>query len=118
MARKYTHHLIGTLAGLTVYGIVQHSRNEDWSLTGALGSIAAGAFCAIVPDLLEPATNPFHRAFFHSATCAGVTLCLAKVVANSPDVPDQVKMGGGIAVASLSSHWILDLLTPMGLPPI
>lgn len=76
---------------------------------------AIGATVASLPDILEPATSPFHRRFFHSLTVAAVVLFLVfgkpmKLLADGTQ--ELLRLTG----LSYLSHLILDLITPMGLP--
>src|SRR6266700_3269721 len=77
MPNGKTHFIAGAVVGATVNVIVQstemakdYDRPFDWRefflCTGA------GAFAGLAPDILEPATSPNHRQFFHSVIAAGL----------------------------------------------
>ena len=77
MPNGKTHFIAGAVVGATVNAIVQsteiamdYGRPFDWGefflCTGA------GAFAGLAPDILEPATSPNHRQFFHSIVAAGL----------------------------------------------
>jgi membrane-bound metal-dependent hydrolase YbcI (DUF457 family) len=74
-----------------------------------------GAAAASLPDLLEPALNPFHRRFFHSITVACVILF---AIFGRPSKRLAAKTREMIALTGFSyiSHLALDIITPMGLP--
>jgi len=69
------HFIAGAVVGATVNVIVQsaemamdYDRKFDWG--EFFLSTGAGAFAGLAPDILEPATSPNHRQFFHSIMAA------------------------------------------------
>ena len=85
----------------------------DFFQIAAFGFV--GAACAALPDMLEPANNPNHRAVFHSLACgAAVTYgAFGKHTQNlSPDEKHALR----VAALSYLSHLALDSGTPKGLP--
>jgi membrane-bound metal-dependent hydrolase YbcI (DUF457 family) len=101
--------------GLAYYfGCKLLGMEPDW--TGALFFAGAGAAVACLPDILEPATHPNHRAFLHGLALNGAMVVgLRRVWCNPALRPDQKILGVALGVAYLS-HPILDALTPQGLP--
>lgn len=77
------------------------------------GGISA-AFC-MVPDQLEPATNPRHRKTFHSVT-AGSAMTFGMIKANNSDLDDDWKQVINSIGVGIGSHLILDSETDAGLP--
>jgi membrane-bound metal-dependent hydrolase YbcI (DUF457 family) len=76
---------------------------------------AGGAAIGALPDILEPASSPNHRAMFHSLACgAAVTYgAFGKHTKNlSPDARHTLQ----VAALSYLSHLALDSGTPKGLP--
>jgi len=76
---------------------------------------AGGAVVATLPDLLEPATNPNHRAFFHSLT-AGGAVAYGAFGRHTEDWNPEDKFAVAAAALSFLSHLYLDGFTPKGLP--
>ena len=76
-----------------------------------------GAAVAALPDILEPATNPNHRALFHSLGCAGA-IGYAVFGRHTQEWSPEPRMAVRIATLSYLSHLILDGGTPKGLPII
>jgi inner membrane protein len=75
-----THFIAGALVGATVNLIIQslemamdYDREFDWGEFFLCAG--AGAFAGLAPDILEPATSPNHRQFFHSLVSAGLIAC-------------------------------------------
>lgn len=77
MPNGKTHFIAGAVVGATVNVLVQstemamdYDRPFDWGefflCTGA------GAFAGLGPDILEPATSPNHRRFFHGVIVAAL----------------------------------------------
>lgn len=85
----------------------------EFSITTATG-IGLGKIGGILPDLLEPATSPHHRKFFHSTT-AGTALA-GTILANQGKMKRVTKSLVNALGASYSSHLALDAKTPKGLP--
>lgn len=80
-------------------------------LVGTIG----GGFCGILPDLLEPATSPFHRQFFHSGTTASICVYSLLKLQDSNLDQDTKNLLTSSGFGYIS-HLVLDLKTPMGLP--
>lgn len=85
----------------------------------------AGGFAACVltklPDLLEPATTPHHRQFFHSLGFASILgIGLLKLNQWQPDgAADKFwKALGMLAISSYLIHLTLDTTTAKSLPLI
>jgi len=77
MPNAKTHLIIGGVTGAAVNVQLQLDRLSadpngrfDWS--ELLVCTAAAATAALLPDLLEPATTPNHRAFCHSVAAAAL----------------------------------------------
>ena len=77
MPNGKTHFIAGAVVAASVNFAIQsaemaidYDRKFDWGefflCTGA------GAFAGLAPDILEPATSPNHRQFFHSIIAAGL----------------------------------------------
>jgi membrane-bound metal-dependent hydrolase YbcI (DUF457 family) len=74
-----------------------------------------GTACASLPDILEPATNPNHRAFFHSAGCGGAVFYGA-FGKHTERWSKEHRTTARTAALSFLSHLALDAGTPKGLP--
>ena len=80
MPNGKTHIILGAVAGVAAAIAFQHySRSEekkneplDWMDVGCCALIGAAAGC--LPDIIEPATSPNHRKFFHSFLFGAVVL--------------------------------------------
>ena len=81
-----------------------------------MGGLAGGTFGAL-PDILEPASNPHHRQFFHSKVTGLILLRIMATVVNNNQgkISKPLTLAGG---AGYISHLVLDAQTPMGLPII
>ena len=79
-------HLIGSaLMGLLTYAIVKPKMTgEQMSADEAIGVALVSGIVGIVPDALEPATNPWHRSFFHSYTGLGTLASVGERVIQDP----------------------------------
>jgi membrane-bound metal-dependent hydrolase YbcI (DUF457 family) len=98
------------------------NRPKDfWELLGRIDFLQiaffalGGAACAALPDIIEPATNPNHRAAFHSVAFAGVVSYGAFGKHTEELTPEQRHMTR-VAALSYLSHLFLDAQTPKSLP--
>lgn len=74
-----------------------------------------GAAVAALPDVIEPADNPNHRAMFHSLACAGVLTYGAFGKHTHKMLPEN-RHALQVAALSYLSHLLLDSGTPKSLP--
>jgi membrane-bound metal-dependent hydrolase YbcI (DUF457 family) len=112
-----THRLV---AGLAV-GLALGDRESKHGLVTARPIVGglAGALLTNLPDILEPATSPNHRAFFHSLTFAAIVVAgMHKLSQWEPqtDVDRFWKSLGMLAGASYLIHLALDFTTSRSLP--
>jgi len=121
MADAATHQLAGAIAagGLTGFYLLATKRplTSGNLLKVAAGTALAGAVgygAGRLPDVLEPATSPTHRQFFHSIAflvlLSGLNVWAWNRWARAA--------AGSLSVASLAyaSHLLFDSVTPYGLP--
>ena len=121
MANGKTHLLVGAGAGIALDYLWQRSQMEqdpnrkfDWGELAIVG--AGGAFFGILTDVLEPATNPNHRNFFHSI--AFVFLLLWALGKLSGCFSAKVMRYVAMMALCYLSHLFLDSGTPRSLPLI
>lgn len=111
-----THSKAGAIFGLGAYALVKLTRGEDWTWEGAIGSALCGLFTASLPDILEPAHHPNHRAAAHSVAALLGTSYAAYCVHKSDKIDGKAKLMVSVATAGYLSHLMLDSQTPKGLP--
>jgi membrane-bound metal-dependent hydrolase YbcI (DUF457 family) len=120
MANFKTHCIVGVAVGAGLNLVKQSSqraidpgREFDWG--ELLFWCTVGGTAASLPDLLEPASNPNHRGFFHSFAFAALILC---AILGEPSSKLREKFGHLPLLTGFSylSHLALDIITPMGLP--
>jgi membrane-bound metal-dependent hydrolase YbcI (DUF457 family) len=116
MSNKLVHAVIGGVAGLFVYGVYKYLKNEKMSLEGAVGSIALGSLVGLTPDVVEPATNPNHRHFFHSLASLAILIFANCKGWQSEKLTDIQKLALLVASVGYGSHLLADCSTPKGLP--
>lgn len=114
-----SHRLIGALT-LTVVAASISPKQEEIAARAAVGCV--GGYCfGTLPDLIEPATSPNHRRFFHSLTFA-VAMCYGLYRLNQWE-PVSAEMKalriiGLIAGGAYLVHLALDATTKRSLPLI
>lgn len=80
---------------------IRKGLREEVNFARLVAAGAVGAITARLPDLIEPATNPNHRAFFHSIATACVAASLAFT---------------GIVPAVLATSKVQAFLTELNIP--
>lgn len=90
--------------------------NSGFDVAEFLGSGAVGALAAMIPDVLEPATNPNHREFFHSYVLLITTLTTELHILDKVQANYLLKLLSLAAAGGYSSHLLADSCTPEGLP--
>lgn len=142
-----THAKVGVGAGMIAALPSSRTSEPAQRIAELLGGAAGGFFGAALPNLLEPATSPNHRALAHSLASAGTLLLLpirdwqdrcrarasvfAQLASAADDGSEMSKRLNRSAltwsflaraipglVAGYISHLLLDGATPRGLPII
>lgn len=109
------------VAGASAFGMVTliKHRHPDARLPDPIFAGVVAVFATALPDYLEPATNPHHRQFFHSAAFATALVALMK------KLYDWVPATSGHALVrdillsigiGYLAHLGADATTAMGLP--
>lgn len=113
-------HRLAAAAVVGLYMAAQERKVGSSTLNPFLGAAGASVFTNF-PDMLEPATSPNHRAFFHSVAFAGLlATALYKLNQWQPE-DDFDKLCRGVGMVALSGylvHLALDLTTARSLPLI
>ncbi len=95
------------------------SENINQKITDGIAILASSVYGGRLPDIIEPASSPNHRAFFHSwATLAGVCCLMHHFYKWSPTDPKQKTLRKALIAmcTGYSSHLLLDSRTPKSLP--
>ncbi len=107
--------MAGAVIGVGAYAAWKYFYKEEIKLSGILSSLLVGGVFGLLPDLIEPASHPNHRSLFHSvAALAGLMYVGSRVLSSSLD--KKAKSGITVMLASYTTHLLLDLMTPKGLP--
>lgn len=88
------------------------TRQFNWLELGAF--VSAGAAVAVLPDIIEPATSPHHRQFFHSVTWGSAVWFAAHGPHTEKWTGDE-RSGASILCYCYLSHLVDDAKTPMGI---
>jgi hypothetical protein len=128
MPNSYEHSVAGCMTGLSLMGILElisqskamqtnSSTRIDWGtviVKSAVGAII-GTIAVNIPDILEPATNPYHRQFFHSKSVAILAFAgLCKVGLSKIDAGSKQLLVSFVAAYLI--HLNDDSKTELGLP--
>lgn len=118
MSNRGEHMLAGFLVGAVGYALVKTIQQEEIDLGHAIGWGVVGAGVALLPDLIEPAAGPMHRATAHSLAAGGLLTLTTKAVYDNPNLSGEEKAVFCSLAAAYGSHLLLDAGTPAGLPMI
>ncbi|MFA4983177.1 MAG: metal-dependent hydrolase [Candidatus Micrarchaeia archaeon] len=116
MSDRTTHIALGFLFGTVGYCVVKKLQNEEIDMGNAIGWGIVGAGVAVLPDIIEPATSPMHRAFAHSVMAAGTATCVTKMAWDSQELSGEQKAAIVSLFGAYMSHLLADSATPAGLP--
>ncbi len=72
MANRRTHSLIGAAAGGATALYLARAQEAPLRLVEAVGGLIGGVAGGRLPDILEPAQDPWHRSVAHALVPAGV----------------------------------------------
>ncbi len=145
MPGKRTHSGVGLAIGLGAGVLAVQGGDPEYRVIEVAFAGLGGWIGGVTPDLLEPASDPNHRAFFHSLTAGGgiaavasadwlksirarADECAARASA-APEGSDlrrseelkclALHCAAGLLIgflAGYASHLVLDAVTPRGLP--
>jgi membrane-bound metal-dependent hydrolase YbcI (DUF457 family) len=114
-----THRLV---AGLATGAFLAHQEGKAGQATvRPILSGAVAAFFTNLPDILEPATSPNHRKFFHSLLFAGMLARALHEVRSWKPQTDTEKFWRQLILLAGSAyliHLVLDFTTHKSLPLI
>ena len=118
MSNRSAHVAAGCISATAFYLSLVEVPDDPHHLVVMFG---ASYFGSRLPDLLEPATNPNHRAFLHSVVFLLLLVAAIKLLVDWKPKSEWERVGKVLLVAAgvgYVSHLVLDSLTPRGLPLI
>lgn len=116
MPNCFEHMLVSGLISAVRYSQIMKEAGKEIDLTKVIGIGLLGAIAGILPDVLEPATNPNHRSICHSILAgAGVIALDSKI---NKDLDTEQKAMQSALFWAYGTHLILDAFTPKSLPVV
>ena len=117
MSDGKTHFKVGAIASIIGYTQGKKSRNETTDLRELFTVGLFGGAAAMLPDIIDPPTNPNHRSIGHSIVVSGLLIpkLMNKINENHQMTPEQKDFFKSILMG-YTSHFLLDARTPAGLP--
>jgi membrane-bound metal-dependent hydrolase YbcI (DUF457 family) len=116
MPKRDTHLIAGAVVGCMVYVGIRALQGKEVNPLSLLLSGAGGAIGGELPDILEPATSPNHRAVFHSVLTGAITTYSSTKIYNSNEIEDDVQAVLIACVGGYLTHLMLDAGTSKSLP--
>lgn len=118
MPSKKEHAIIGIITGSFVecLKISSGSQTDIGECFKRIACAGLGGYLGgLIPDIIEPATNPNHRGIAHSVATLSVTGCILVKVNKVEKNPYLSAFSRGIGYG-VASHIISDATTPKGIP--
>lgn len=116
MPNRPTHIKGGIATSLLTHATLCAINKEDITLKDIAAKGFIGFVGGVLPDILEPATSPNHRKFFHSVLWIGIVGFALYKLWEHNEIDDDTKKNGTALGASYLSHLAMDSMTPKGLP--
>ena len=116
MPNRTAHAIFGGALSVGAYLAYKKLLGQEPTLAGIIGTGLVGAGTAGLPDILEPATDPNHRSFFHSWAALGLLASASVTGVCSSNLPDEAKPALVAAAVGYGSHLLADATTPKSLP--
>lgn len=121
MPGNYVHTMAGLAVGMiTFFSLEDEQFISDPAVDFSVAAIA-GSIGGKLPDILEPAISPNHRALFHSWPALALSLWLMHRLYKWQPKTDPERQWRKVIIAlcaGYSSHLFLDSLTKKSLPLI
>lgn len=112
-----THFVVSGTVGVGTYLLMCQYYQRPPRLDELLVCTGTSLLSGIVPDTLEPALNPNHRAIGHSvALGAGLAQLAISTCGETGEWEEFQKILLAVAIVSYVSHLVADAFTPKGLP--
>ena len=116
--RAAAHTAITGVSAFAIVSLIKH-QNPAARLPHPCFAALVAALASGLPDVLEPANNPHHRQFCHSAVFAAlITLGMKKLYDWIPTTPGEVLIRDTLLSIGFGymAHLGADATTAMGLP--
>ncbi|MCW4005243.1 MAG: metal-dependent hydrolase [Candidatus Bathyarchaeota archaeon] len=110
------HAICGGLVSGAFYLFYKLYKNQEINFWEMLAVGAVGAAVAVLPDVIEPATNPNHRSVFHSGTTLGLIALGNNKILQTEQLTENQKAWLLSLGLAYSSHLVLDGTTPKSIP--
>lgn len=115
MPGSKTHFGLGAATSALCYAVECERKNQYYDLGEVLAAAVGGGVSGVMPDKIEPATNPHHREFFHSVLfAAGLGKSTTEI--DRLDLTEKQKAMAKSLSAGYLSHLAADATTPKRLP--
>jgi len=112
------HFAIGGITTFLAVCMLQRQEGGIVDLKKATILSLVGGSIALLPDALEPATNPNHRSFFHSISFGLGLIWLNSSLKENENLSAETKTLFSLMSLAYGSHLLADSTTPMELPII
>ncbi|MFP4400401.1 MAG: metal-dependent hydrolase [Candidatus Woesearchaeota archaeon] len=113
------HFLTGGGVGLANYILRNKQISREITFSEALSVFLVSGVAGLVPDFVDPPTNPNHRSIGHSVIGNGILVPkLFDKINNNQNLSESDKIFWQSALLGFISHLALDSTTTAGLPAL
>lgn len=110
------HGVLGALIALANECAYKQKKGEPMTLGDIIKALVLGGLAGILPDIIEPATNPNHRGFFHSVAMLKILAYANNRTWQAQNLTEEQKHRISTLMDAYKSHLLSDSTTQKGLP--
>jgi len=110
------HEVFGALIALIRGCEYKQKKGQTMTFGDIIKALVVGGFAGILPDIIEPATNPNHRGFFHSVAMLKILAYARARTWQAQNLTEEQKQQISTLIDAYTSHLLSDSATQKGLP--
>lgn len=110
------HEVLGALIALANECAYKQKKGQPMTLGDIIKSLVLGGLAGIAPDIIEPATSPNHRGFFHSVGMLKILVHVQEKTWQAQNLKEEQKQLISALIDAYKSHLLSDSTTTKGLP--
>ena len=110
------HGVLGALIALANDYAYKQKKGQPMTFGDIIKSLIIGGLAGIAPDIIEPATNPNHRGFFHSVAMLNILAYSQDRTWQAHNLAEEQKQLISTLIDAYTSHLLSDSTTQKGLP--
>lgn len=110
------HGVLGALIALANDWTYKQKKGQPMTFGDIIKSLVLGGLAGMAPDIIEPATSPNHRGFFHSVGMLKILAYAQDRTCQAQNLTEAQKQLASTLIDAYTSHLLSDSTTQKGLP--